>query len=1247
MVANEVTSSVQKKSVTRVAVAVAAGLISAASLSANAAEHDFSTSTSPVDISNLQMQGTSSQFIFSSPSNKGTLDISGKNLNWNSGYKGQYIEGNIIGAWGLKSMSLESLILSGNKITASDVSSDYEFTYGAIVLRDQISNNDKDNAHGDSFSLKNFTITGNSATISRHNSDNNKASSAAGGVFSIWDVDTVEFTNGIASDNHVSITGDAAAESDYAASARGGFLEIKRGNTTFTDVIFTNNTAETVGGKSLAAGGALYIDGMEGTNGVGNTQDPCKVTFKVTKDAIYSGNNVSGGDNKFHDSWGHMAQSGGGFLYLDRGAKAEFNISGGATLTIGEENATGEMDSIASSFAVNTYTKANGETQSPVNKTSEISKTGEGTLILNGNLEKYYGTVTVSAGEMQVNKDWTIHNDVTVNGGTLNTKAIVLDKVPTIAANGAYDPQAESSINSELTPVGNPLGKITISSGELNATSITFNGADNQVSVTGGSLVVGTLDLTKGGKVEVNGGTLQTASSQVYTVSEGVTLIAEDASTVTKDFNGKSVSKKDAFTFTSGTLALTDSGFYTAASLKEMSDAAKGMTVTLANASLAAGEKSELADNVVQNNQSVEVSGTTTNGEASIAVKDSGAQSLIVAPTTEGQAVTSVKLSAKDGGKTITLVGTTDASANKQLVTDKSTGNALAVTVDSNLQLNLGTEESASETYGSLTDLTLTAGENTTSAAKLAVVNTSVELNKLDAQGNNTITIGSNLNRGFLSVKELILKAGSVIFLDPAWEDGQPIASIAKASHLEVANLSTLKGKLIAGENSLITLGSTTQNAIAAFESLEDHAWGSGHITAALYLGKALKFDAETNNGLIVVNGSLKTLPTSTNVTDNVNLAANSLLMVDQKAVGSKAIDGLLSIADSAKVALVNATGEDITLATTVSDTSTLTKDQIVTDNVFVTVDDVKNGTVSTSVNSKSLAGAFSSMGLQAMTRRADTMLATSIADRTSLDQTMGEGVSLWVDVAGERYEADDLDNNGEFHSDMGYGTFGGDVQIADGARLGAAIQYGSGSARSDNLGMKNEIDSYGISLYGSYAWGDAKVVGELAYVKNENDITADAIAKLNQSVDTDIFSAGVRAQYALNAGVFKFVPSIGVRVSQLSSDEVKAGALRFGDDDLTLVQVPLSIRISGYDVNADGWQLSPSFKLSYVPTFGDKDIDVYGVDQTVIDTNPVQGDVGLRATNGNMMFNANFMFGAGKDGTSAVGGKVGMKYVF
>ena len=214
--------------------------------------------------------------------------------------------------------------------------------------------------------------------------------------------------------------------------------------------------------------------------------------------------------------------------------------------------------------------------------------------------------------------------------------------------------------------------------------------------------------------------------------------------------------------------------------------------------------------------------------------------------------------------------------------------------------------------------------------------------------------------------------------------------------------------------------------------------------------------------------------------------------------------------------------------------------------------------------------GALASTGIQAMTRRADTVLAQTIADRTSVDQELAAGTNLWVDVTCERYEADKLDNGGEFKSDMGYGAFGADFAVTQDITAGAAFQYGKGSLRSGVSSIKNSIDSYGVTAYGAMKFGDAKVVAEASYIKNENDITSSQTA-LNQSVDSEIYSVGVRGQHRFTAGNFQFVPSVGVRVSRLNTDAMQVGAVNIKKQEQTLVQVPIALRVNDFEQNVSG----------------------------------------------------------------------------
>ena len=130
-------------------------------------------------------------------------------------------------------------------------------------------------------------------------------------------------------------------------------------------------------------------------------------------------------------------------------------------------------------------------------------------------------------------------------------------------------------------------------------------------------------------------------------------------------------------------------------------------------------------------------------------------------------------------------------------------------------------------------------------------------------------------------------------------------------------------------------------------------------------------------------------------------------------------------------------------------------------------------------------------------------------------------------------------------------------------------------------------------------------------------------------------------------AGAFTFTPSVGVRYSHLETDAMTIGAVNVEKQKQDLIQVPLALRVTAGETNAAGWQLAPFFKVAYVPTFGDKEIEVLSHETDVIDTNPVQSAFGLRAQNGNLLLNADFTVGGGKDGTSSVGGKIGVKYAF
>ena len=935
-----------------------------------------------------------------------------------------------------------------------------------------------------------------------------------------------------------------------------GAVFVKGAEAVFKDVLFQNNTVESSDG--IAAGGAVYVDIVSNSTAgvVGGS-----VKFIATKDMIYSGNNVTGKDDPA-DTYGYMTATAGGFLLLDRGTSAEFAVDDGATLTIGEEGSTGHMDSIASA-----YPKAADQTA------ASIKKTGSGTLVINSDMNRYYGTVDVQAGRMEVNTTWSLREAATITGGTLALKDFNFDKMP--------DPLST-------------VGSITVQSG----------------------------------------GTLETASAQLFKngLGDGSVTDAGDAKYADK------ITVKEG-----GTIALNDAVYnldyasslgtkYTNAKyvlLGQLSDASKDDLTQQDKVTL--DDVAMVGENIVLNE--VKITSEDKN------VQIGGTQSNDYAYREESLAVASFDLGTAnqvliDGGKTLTLTG---EGAGSELLKTSGT-DKVGVTVKANSTLLLGGTDYAK---GGTLAGTVTVESNGTLTA------TGGETFTVDAiDGAGTVLVGEDKTAGKLTITQLAENFTGTIFVDPAWKDDETLNVIGNASHLEISKVDTaITGTLAAGRNSLITLGADAAEAASAFEaiaSVQGLSWGEKNVTAALYLGAPIEVA-----GKIVVDGSLTdaTSVASTYPDDATIYVANQGILIVSQSQGSSdtsMIAGTLSVADGSYIGVTNASEGTFKLADTITGTT-----EVVTDNPFIEGEiSTADGTLTNTLNADSGLSALASLGIQSMARRADFTLSETIADRTAIDQQLHAGVNLWADVSGERYEADGLAHGAEFKADMGYAAFGGDIALGQDYTVGAAFQYGKGTLRSAVSSIRNEIDSYGFALYGAKDFGAAKVVAEASYLWTENDITASQTA-LNQSVDANVWSVGIRGQHAFKAGAFTFTPSVGVRYSHLETDAMTVGAVNVEKQKQDLIQVPLALRVTAGETNAAGWQLAPFFKVAYVPTFGDKEIEVLSHETDVIDTNPVQSAFGLRAQNGNLLLNADFTVGGGKDGTSSVGGKIGVKYAF
>lgn len=960
--------------------------------------------------------------------------------------------------------------------------------------------------------------------------------------------------------------------------AIGGAIMLK-GNpgTVFEDVVFKDNTAvahktETSTGGA-AYGGALLVDYSTGhATAVVRASD---VEFHITKDMTYSGNTVSSNSSGTQfDTYGYhvpFAQA-GGFLFLDRGSEATFNVDAGATLTIGSQVTTDDTDSIASSIP-NTNTSTNS------GKHAKVAKTGAGELVVNSSFNKYYGTVEVQNGKMTVNSAWALKNAVNVeNGATLALKSFTIDS-------------ADKSGNQDVSG-----------------------------SKIGGSILVKA------------GGTLETSTDQVFTQALDTEATVTDAGTlklqgVTFQKNGALALTDDLYNLAyaeSASKLITDGHVVMLGSLiaKDQEGIESKDTVTLDDLANVGPNVTLNSVTVQSQNKNLQIGGVEPTGVAY------RAESLSVAAVDLGTGNTVTV----DGGKTLNLTG---SSADAPVV--KHSGDEpLQVVVKANSTVELG----GAVSQGGILSGTVDVKESGT-----LLVHGSKVFTVEKAQGAGTIAVGSDALAGTVVLKDLSGFTG-MIFVDPEWKNG--VNPVSAASHvvMSIPNAG-FAGYEVSARNSMTVIGANSADADAAFNRIagaQNIAW-KDDVTAALYAAETIRL----NSGSILIDGSLTNKADApVRAANQVTVAAQGMLIIDQqKFADSSVVEGNLVVAEKAFLGVANAAEGTVQLTT---ENGTVDfKGQVLTDNPFITarVDESGRQLINT-LDASSGLEAVSSLGIQAMTRRADFKIAEAVANHTAMDTVLTNPLNLWVDVSGEQYKSDDLKSGGEFKADMGYAVFGADFAVADTWSAGVAVHYGTGTLRSPVAGIHNEIDTWGVALYGtkSFNGGACKLVGELAYTASENDITASQTA-LNQKVDAKIYSVGLRGQHIFALGALEVIPSIGVRVSRLETDSMSIGEVRVSDQNQTFTQIPLSVTFSGFEGTIGGWTISPRARVAYVPTFGDKSISIYSHETDVIDTNPVQGDFGLRAVRDNLQLSADIQAGAGSYGTTAVGARVGLNYTF
>ena len=241
-----------------------------------------------------------------------------------------------------------------------------------------------------------------------------------------------------------------------------------------------------------------------------------------------------------------------------------------------------------------------------------------------------------------------------------------------------------------------------------------------------------------------------------------------------------------------------------------------------------------------------------------------------------------------------------------------------------------------------------------------------------------------------------------------------------------------------------------------------------------------------------------------------------------------------------------------------------------------------------------------------------------------------GQGSGLWVTPVYKSHESDGFDADG-----LGYGSditlygvaLGGDVTLANGVRVGAMFNVGSGDADGQGAAsvVSNDFDYFGGSIYAGYAIDNFSIVGDISYTTIDSDVEANTAAgKTSTSFDTTALSVGVTGQYSLKVAEMDVTPHAGMRFTRIDMDDYSIDSAEFGEvgqynaSSANVFSIPVGVTISKEYVT-DTWTVKPSFDLTLTGNFGDDTVD-----GTVSWTGVSNYDVSTKAE-----FVDNFTYGA------------------
>ena len=257
----------------------------------------------------------------------------------------------------------------------------------------------------------------------------------------------------------------------------------------------------------------------------------------------------------------------------------------------------------------------------------------------------------------------------------------------------------------------------------------------------------------------------------------------------------------------------------------------------------------------------------------------------------------------------------------------------------------------------------------------------------------------------------------------------------------------------------------------------------------------------------------------------------------------------------------------------------------------------------------------------------------------------VNEDGAIWAKYIHNKHDLDGMASSFgsvDSSSDFDGATIGVDFAKKGKVQSGIAFSYGSGD--SHGMGINNDFDMWGVSLYGNVKNDDTNVIADIGFSESDNELTGTAMGKdIKADRDVSAFTVGVRAEKLYTNGSTQIVPYTGLRYYNVDPDSYTAyyDGQKFGEYDAdrqNIWTLPVGVSLRNETVTENGWRLTPKVDVAYIWAFGDTDNSfdlntgsgVDTLDYTVMDSGSWLGSVGFEAGKDDWAFGVGYSYQKG-----------------